>query len=1256
MSNLTKKLTSVVLSATTAVWVSGFAMLVPVAQAQSLQSQIDALLAQIAALQAQLAAQPGGATATACTFSNDLTVGSKGDAVKCLQQYLNDGGYPVAASGAGSKGNETTYYGSLTAAAVAKWQAANSLSPAVGYFGPKSRAKYSSLAAAPSPTPTPAPTPGTGSGLTVTLASNQPASGLFGESFASLPFTKLNFTASSDGDVVVKALKIQRTGQGNDAAFSGVIALDESDLRLGPSKTFGSDHELRLTEKFTVKAGQTKMITVAGDSDADQNDYNGQLVSLSLVGVETEGATAVNASYPLTGGLMTVNSTLTIGSLTIAKGSFDPGSGLTKEIGTVGYIFSGLRLTGGTTEDVMVESISWNQSGSAGTADLANMKVNLDGTNYDTTVSSDGKYFTAKFGAGVKIEKGLNKELYIKGDIVGGSARTVDFDLFRYADLKVKGVTYGYGILPSATETATADNDDDSEIQPGEPRYDASQAYIDAGTINAQNATTVGAQNIAVNLPSQALGGLLLDVKGEDVTVAAMNFDLSVIDDAATGGSIDTNDVTNITLVREDGVVVAGPVDGVAGGNNAIRFTDTVTFKPGRVVYTLKGKVGTDIGSNDTVAASTTPSSDWTTVRGVTSGVTITPSPTSAVTMNTMTVKAAALTMSLSPSTQETSNASSTAQTVVAGTSAYKFTDYVLDASGSGEDIRVNALKLRNTFSASNAADDLTNCTVHDGNTALNSGSNIVNPSNSDTTVSEKTFSLDTSLIIPKGTIKTLNIKCNLVSGAGSGHQWQWGLTDIDASITATGVTSGQTVDGSDSISATEDGRVITAATSGSLAFALDSSSPSLKWAQAGSTDNTLAVLRFNATNEDIRVNTLGLQLGTSTESADTMASNSPSDLNKVTIWNGETKVGEAIFTSTDYATATLTGVIVPKSEQLLLTVKADLAAIGTQLSARPGHLVIVNYDASNSSNCSGGVGTACQRGATGVGMSSGVAVGSGGADSGSNGARIARAYPTVAKLTLASNKFSNTSGQTLYKFKVSAPAGTNGVSLYKFSFSVATSISGYVQEFDGNGDANDPGVSAFRVDTFQVYCYDDSGFTSPSCGSYDNSGLLNAGGIADSSTIASATSADLNTMLLNILFNPSDSTQGSTAEAIRIPAGGTRYFVLKASVTGASSTPAIQVKLQGDATFASINDSTDIDGETCGGDISCGADDWNTGRYIFATTATNVDAWDDDDFIWSGNSTNTTQSISDYDWFNGYLVPGLSNSDNGDTETLTLQ
>ncbi len=72
-------------------------------------------------------------------FYRNLAMGSSGADVLALQRFLNTMGYPVAVSGAGSPGNETQFYGALTARAVAKWQAGMSIFPASGNLDTTSR-------------------------------------------------------------------------------------------------------------------------------------------------------------------------------------------------------------------------------------------------------------------------------------------------------------------------------------------------------------------------------------------------------------------------------------------------------------------------------------------------------------------------------------------------------------------------------------------------------------------------------------------------------------------------------------------------------------------------------------------------------------------------------------------------------------------------------------------------------------------------------------------------------------------------------------------------------------------------------------------------------------------------------------------------------------------------------------------------------------------------------------------------------------
>lgn len=1090
--------------------IGGAALPASAATAEELQAQINSLLATIQALQAQLGATTtGGSGATACTFTRDLTIGVTGDDVKCLQQYLNSKGFTVSATGAGSVGNESTYFGAKTAAAAGKWQAANGVTPSVGYFGAKSRAKYAAIGGT-GPVTTPGTTPA-GSGLSV-FAGSQPSASIAPEGASRVPFTRVVLTASNDGDVLVNGITVERTGLANDAVFAGVVLLDQDGLQIGVAKTLNSNHQVTVGAPFTVPRGTSKTVTIAGNMQTGStalDAYAGQVVALSVVGVQTSAT--VNGSLPITGAAHTINATLTIGSATLIVSSFDPNSAQTKNIGDSNVRFAGVRVTAGSSEAVRLWSIRFNQSGSAGANDLANVKVYVDGTAYPTTVSSDGKYYTAMFGSGLMIDKGLSKDVYIQGDLVGSSItnRTVQMDVYKNTDVYVTGETYMYGITPTANGNCATTSTTASEFiyssascagTASTPFFNASLFTVNPGTATSiSKATSVTAQNIAVNVPNQVLGGFTTTFTGEPVSVQSMVFAFAT-SAVAWGGPI-----TSITIVDENGAVVAGPVDQAANATNGttVTFTDTVTFPVGTKTYTVKGKIPSNTANNATVVVSTTPSTGWTNVQGQISGNSITTLPSSTVTMNTMTVKSANLALSLS-----TTPAS---QSVVAGGTMLSFANVQLDAQQSGEDLRVSQVKLRS--SGSGSLSNLSSCQVYNGSTVLNTGSNVLT-----TIVSgANTFNFDNNITVPKGTLVTLTLKCNLAAGATGTYQFDLNASDT---ITATGVTSGTSLTVTPTAAS---GGTMTVNTS-TLNATLDSSSPSYTVAANGTTGVTVGVLRFTTTNEAINLNKIALQLDPSASTTIASASSTPSDVTMVSLWDGSTQVGSATFTGVSrYATSSLSSIVsIPKDSYKLITVKVDLPTLNSQAGVgnnpKPGALVKVDFDDSDPT------------GTQGTGVDSGTTINAAATASGdtaSAGIRVFKSYPVFTYSTTGGNL---TNG-ALDLLTLNVQANSSGeIQLNKLIFSIATTTV-TVTSPTFSGPSGNVGASAPTI----------TGLSS------SNSGVV--------------------TVTFDSTSNTADKTIG---------AGQTKTYTLRGTVTGLTTTAgSISVALKADTSYPALDDAS---------------------------------------------------------------------------------
>src|SRR3989338_6006244 len=289
---MSKKLISATLTATTSVWLCGAMLLMPVAQAQSvdaLQAQIASLLAQITALQAQIGASTGGSMSY--TFTRDLTVGSTGDDVKALQQFLNSHGAQVSATGAGSPGNETNYFGQKTRTALAAYQASVGISPAIGYFGPITRAHVNGLMTEGPPLPpsgdvclniegtqTTVPAGLTrdssgncvvasipGSGLTVSVGSDNPVGGSLIAGAGRTPVLALNLSAGSANGITVSDIKVKKNGVVSDNGISGAYVVGENGKVIAQYTSISLGVITFSNLGINVGAGQTQKVWIAID-------------------------------------------------------------------------------------------------------------------------------------------------------------------------------------------------------------------------------------------------------------------------------------------------------------------------------------------------------------------------------------------------------------------------------------------------------------------------------------------------------------------------------------------------------------------------------------------------------------------------------------------------------------------------------------------------------------------------------------------------------------------------------------------------------------------------------------------------------------------------------------------------------------------------------------------------------------------------------------------------------------------------------
>ncbi|HEY5221096.1 MAG TPA: peptidoglycan-binding protein [Candidatus Paceibacterota bacterium] len=754
-----KKLVSAALTATTVLWMVGAAALVPVASAQttsSLQAQIAALLAQIQTLQTQLNAS-GGSTSMTYDFSSDLTVGSTGAQVTALQQFLINKGYLTAVSA------PTGYFGPLTASALAKFQAANGITPSVGYFGPKTRAFVNSMSSTGTTTGTlPAgcttssgfsPTTGascstgvtvsTGAPMSVALDAQTPRSTNVAGGAVNTPVLKLDFTAGAT-PVTVTNLVLTRTGLSQDQdlnnvyIYSGATKLASNLGFNNGAITFSNGAGL-----FTVPANSTLVLSVNADVASSSN--SGHIFQIGLTSAANVTGGTFSGNFPLESGNFTIANVTGLATLTITSATSTAST--TVNSGQLDDLVGQMTVLAGNNP-VKVNAVTFTNIGSVTPSYLQNVKLMDGSTQLGATLSSLGSNNIATFdlsGAPLMLTSGQSAVLSLYADVTGGVGRTFQFSIQQSSDIQAEDTTYGVGI--GASIQGLANNS-------GFP-VTFSNVQINQGGVVASRDAASPTTNVVAGNTNQALAKFDVLASGDSIKFNEMDFKI-----AGNSGV----QINNFRVVDDQGAQIGTTVSPtlatgsstVAEGSGSLNYiipanTTRVLTVYGDIPSSATGTIAVTFGTGNTTAQS------YTTYYGTT----VSPVPG-----NTLNILSGNSNLSVSEN-----YGLGTPVSASAGAQQVKIGSYTLTA-GQVNSINLTGITLQVTSTVLSAHPTwLTNLEVMDGSTQLGQTYATVAYGNT------YSFNGNSSIAIPANGSVTLDVYANVSANA-------------TASTTAGGVTA----------------------------------------------------------------------------------------------------------------------------------------------------------------------------------------------------------------------------------------------------------------------------------------------------------------------------------------------------------------------------------------------------------------------------------------------------------------------------------
>jgi len=989
MTNLTKKIVAIATGLTFA------AMLFPVVPVQALtaeelQDQIDALMETLADLQDQLEELTGepAEVECSCTFTRSLYPGvSRGDDVKCLQEYLNDSGYTLAESGAGSPGNETTYFGSLTRAAVKAWQDANGVEYGDwwGYFGPISQAKYDEVCVAgEQEEEEEEEEEEPGDGLTVALADDNPAaativsdSGTGHSAQSMIPFLKVKFTNGDASEVKITQIDLTRSGISADGDISQAY-LYEGDTVLAEYNSFSSA-VLSFSNSaglVTIPAGESKTVTLK--CDLTNETTSGKTIRFSIVSSDdvVSDASSINGTFGLVGNYMSTAVTTDVGQLTVttstaAGTTVDPQDGL--------EIYN-LTLAG-ADQKLEVRKVKFTNIGSTGVGDLKNFMLYDGGVQIGSTIEDLNSDKTVTFDltdSPLVIDKGITKNLHLKADIVSGTNRTFQFSIQEIVDIVVYDTGYGIYVKPNKADSWTV--------------FQMAASTINTGKLTLSRASDSPSGNVAKSATNVTIAKFDVKATGEDVKITAMSIKTggtNIGTDGLYQGKIyfDGSQKDTTTNLNSHATIDSCTAVPFTFGNTFIVPADGNTYTL-EVKADIKTKLAAAFDGNEQFAVK---------ISSVTA--------TGRSSLQTVSV-GTAVGFTLSITTGDLSYAKNEAQpnwtagasTGVAGATEVLVGSFVVTA-GASEGADITSLKVKFTTTTNTI---LQNLKLYNGDTQIGS---TLGTFNADTSY---TFYPSPYVSLAAGAQFVLSVYADILTGATAGANGHITLQE------AAGV--GQTTANSITYTSNVNGQTIYIAGAGSVALSQDASTPISDIMVMGSSAETFAIFKYSASTsaENIKI--------TSIVATTTLSNCANSSVNGIKLIADGFEATLASLDSSGVATFNLASnpLVITAGTEEKVTIKANVAPYPY---------------ASSTGTVQFGIATTTYQGAVSGTVTSTAAAANW---EEANAMTVYRTRPTVSFVGPSAGILADGT-KTLIEFSVTADAGQD-VNIYSFNFGVTIS------------------------------------------------------------------------------------------------------------------------------------------------------------------------------------------------------------------------